>query len=81
MFDLMQTAYGDRDRGGYRDGIPLQRKWRFQIRVGSTWEDVETEPFEFDTRGDYRCQVSLDPESMRDGGVVVRLTCRSLPVD
>jgi thiol-disulfide isomerase/thioredoxin/Leucine-rich repeat (LRR) protein len=77
---LAQVTTGD--DGAFRiDGVPLGKKWRFRMRVGPTWDEIETEPFELNRPGVTRCEVFVLTERTGFGAVAMSLHVRLLDSD
>ena len=55
------------------DAVPPGKPWQFRMRIDGTRGEVLTEPFTIDKPGVYRCVVSLDTETRKDGSVVLKL--------
>jgi hypothetical protein len=55
---LKQFETGDDGKFEIAD-IPVGRPWRFGMRVGGTWQEVETEPFTLDEPGIHNCELTL----------------------
>lgn len=78
VLDQLKTG----DDGEFRfDCVPLGKKWRISMRVGPTWDEIETEPFELTRPGVTRCEVSLNSQRTAAGAVTVSLAVRLLDGD
>lgn len=65
------------DDGAFRiESVPLDKPWRFAMRVAGTWEEVETDEFTLTDPGEHRCEVSLDARRAEDRSVTLRLSYR-----
>lgn len=57
--------------------LPVGHPWRFGMRVGGTWQEVETEPFTLERPGDHKCELTLKADKS-DAQVAVKLSYQAI---
>lgn len=57
--------------------LPVGHPWRFGIRVGGTWQEVETEPFMLAEPGTHECELILRADKS-DAQVAVKLSYQAV---